>query len=363
MTDIPLPLPEHDGPPPAPPPGAVVQSVAIGFRVIYIVTIILALIWLFSNFRIISSDNQAVVLRFGQVVRTQRAGLLPAWPRPIEQVRMLPAGARLLSHQVTAQQAVAGIVAASNDATAQGLAPTATPYLTSDGRVVMLDATLSYRITDPVAYVLSEDHVTPAMDRLFRATATQVAAGEGLNNFVVVESATGETEETSIDAARARVRDRLKDGVNARLKDLAAKGMSLGVEVERIDAPPSLPPQAKLAFDSVLTAGQKADQAIAAASTAAELRKQGADQEADRLTSAAQAVAAERTVAATVDTTSIVAIERAAAGARNGLAQQAYRERIGTALGKAGNVVVIDPNSGKRLMMTAPNRPSPAPQR
>jgi regulator of protease activity HflC (stomatin/prohibitin superfamily) len=363
MTDIPLPLSDHDGPPPSPPPGAVVQSVAIGFRVIYIVTVLLALLWLFSNFKIISSDSQAVVLRFGQVVRTQRAGLLPAWPRPIEQVRILPAGARVLSRQVAAQQAVAGIIAASNEASSAGLPPTATPYLTSDNGVVMIDATLVYRITDPVAYVLSEDHVAPAMDRLFRATATQVAAGESLNNFVVVETTSGETEATSIDAARARVRERLKDGVNARLKDLAAKGASLGIEIDRVDSPFSLPPEAKLAFDSVLTAGQKADQAIAAASTAAELRKQGADQEADRLTSAAQAVAAERTVAATVDTTSIVAIERAAAGARNGLAEQAYRERIGTALSKAGNVVVIDPNSGRRLMMTAPNRPAPAPQR
>jgi regulator of protease activity HflC (stomatin/prohibitin superfamily) len=263
---------------------------------------------------------------------------------------------------VTAEQPVAGIIAASTDATSQGLPPTATPYLTADNMVVMLDATLSYRITDPVAYVLSQDHVIPALDRLFRATATQVTASEQLNNFVVIESATGETETQSVDAARARVRDRLRNGVNARLRDLGAKGASLGIEVERIDLVPSLPPQAKLAFDAVLTAGQKADQAVAAASEAAELRKQGADQEADRLTSAAQALAEERTVAATVDTTSIAAIERAGAGARNGLAEQAYRERIGTALAKAGNVVVIDPNSGRRLMMTAPNRPSPAPR-
>ncbi len=363
MTDIPLPLSDHDGPPPSPPPGAVVQSVAIGFRVIYIVTLLLALLWFFSNFRFVPSDSQAVVLRFGQVVRTQRAGLLPAWPRPIEQVRMLPAAARVLSRQVAAEQPVAGIVAASADASASGLPPTATAYLTSDDRVVMIDATLIYRITDPVAYVLSEDHVAPALDRLFRATATRVAASEGLNNFVVIENTTGETAEVSIDAARARVRDRLKDGVNARLKDLAKKGAALGIEIDRIDMTPSLPPEAKVAFDSVLTAQQKADQQIAAAGEQAELRKQGADQEADRLTSAAQAVAEERTVAATVDTTSIVAIERAGGSARNGLAEQAYRDQIGPALAKAGNVIVVDPNSGRRLMMTAPNRPAPAAQR
>jgi regulator of protease activity HflC (stomatin/prohibitin superfamily) len=363
MADVDLPPLGDDGPPPAAPPGAIVQSAAIGFRVVYLATLLLAVVWLFSNFRVISSDSQAVVLEFGRVVRTQKAGLLPAWPRPIEQVRMLPGSARLLSRQVAAQQPVGGIIAASAEANSQGLPPTATPYLTGDNKVVMLDATLSYRITDPVAYVLSESHVAPALDRLFRAVATQVAAGQTLNDFLVVQNVTGATEEQAVDAARARVRDRLKDGVNARLQGLQAKGVSLGVELDRIDWTAALPPKAKLAFDSVPVASQKADQAIAAANTSAELRKQGADQEADRLVSAAQAVAAERTVAATVDTTSIVAIERAAGGARNGLAEQAYRNQIGGALAKAGNVVVVDPNSGRRLMMNTPARPTAPPPR
>ena len=362
MTDLPIPPPDHDGPPPAAAPGAIVQSAAIGFRVVYLVTLLLAVIWFFSNFRVISPDNQAVVLEFGRVVRTQKTGLLPAWPRPIEQVRMLPGSARPLTRQVAAQQTVGGIEQASADPNAQPLPATATPYLTGDGKVVMLDATLVYRITDPVAYVLSESHVGPALDRMFRAVATQVAAGQKLNDFLVFQN-TGASEEQAVDAARARVRDRLKEGINSRLAALQANNASLGVEIDRIDWTPALPPKAKLAFDSVPIASQKADQAIAAANNSAELRKQGADQEADRVISAAQAVAAERTVAATVDTTSIVAIERAAGGARNGLAEQYYRNQIGGVLNKAGNVVVVDPNSGRRLMMNTPARPAAAPQR
>jgi membrane protease subunit HflK len=220
---------------------------------------------------------------------------------------------------------------------------------------------LNYRIIDPVTYVLAEEHVGPALDRMFRAVATDVAAGQQLNDFLQVQSATPQTEEQAVDAARARVRDRLKNGVNARLDALARRGASLGVQVERIDWRPALPPQAKIAFDSVLVSSQKADQQIAAANTSAELRKQGADQEADRLTSAAEAVAAERTVAATVDTTSVVAIERADASARKGLEEQAYRNQIGPALSKAGNVVAVDSNSGRRLMMNAPARPTAPP--
>ena len=343
---------DADGPQVAAAPGPIVQSAAIGFKVVYIVTLLLGVLWLGSNFRVISSDNQAVVMRFGGIVRTQKAGLLLAWPRPIEEVRLLPGPDRQLTRQVAALPAVGGIATTSSDASGATVPATATPYLTGDGAVVMLDATLIYRITDPSAYVLSQDHVAPAMDRMFRATAVRVAAGQGLNDFLVAQT-TGDAQ--SIEAIRGVVRDRLLNGMNDRLKALDAKGDGLGIEVERIDLTALLPPEAKLAFDSVLTAGQKADQDVAAANTAAELRRQGANREADRLISAAQAAALERTVTANVDTTSINAIERTS-GARDGLVQQAYRNSIGGVLGKAGAVVVIDPNSGRRVLMNGPSK-------
>jgi len=343
-------IPDPEGLPPTAAPGPIVQSAAIGFRVIYFVTLLLGLVWFGSNFRVISSDNQAVVMQFGRVVRVQKAGLLLAWPRPIEEVRMLPGPDRQLSRQVAALPPVAGIAAASSDASGAGPAATATPYLTGDGAVVLLDATLIYRITDATSYVLSREHVAPAMDRIFRATAVGVTAGQGLNDFLVAQT-TGDAQ--SIDAIRGVVRERLLGGMNNRLKALTAQGAGLGVEIERIDLTALLPPEAKLAFDTVLTAGQKADQNIAAANTAAELRRQGAQREADRVISAAQAAALERTVSATVDTTSIVAIERTS-GARTGLEQQAYRNTIGTVLGKAGAVIVVDPKSGRRILMTGP---------
>src|SRR6185312_14330741 len=54
------------GPPPPPPPGPIAQSVAIGFRTVYIAAALLGLLWLTSNVREIASDTQAVVLRFGR---------------------------------------------------------------------------------------------------------------------------------------------------------------------------------------------------------------------------------------------------------------------------------------------------------
>jgi regulator of protease activity HflC (stomatin/prohibitin superfamily) len=347
-----------EGPSVAAPPGPILQSATIGFRVVYIVTILLGVLWFGSNFRIISSDNQAVVMQFGRIVRTHKAGLVLAWPRPFEQVLLLPGPERQLSRQVAALPRVAGISYTSQDPSGGSLPATATPYLTGDNKVVLLDATLVYRITDPIAYVLSQDHVGPALDRMFRASAVHVAAGQQLNDFLVVENANG-TDAENIEAIRGRVRDRLLANMNARLHDLADRGDSLGVEIDRIDMTPALPPQAKIAFDAVLTAGQKADQNVAAANTAAERRRQGAQREADRLISAAQAAALERQTNATVDTTSIMAIEKTS-GSHAGLEDQAYRNTIGSVLAKAGNVITIDAKSGQRILMTGPPRPSVA---
>jgi membrane protease subunit HflK len=363
MTDRTLPTPGGlpsgvDGPSVAAAPGPILQSATIGFRVVYIVTLLLGVLWFGSNFRVISSDNQAVVMQFGRIVRTQKAGLLLAWPRPIEQVLLLPGPERQLSRQVTALPPVAGVSTASADPSGDSTPPGAAPYLTGDGKVVLLDATLIYRINDPAAYVLSQDHVAPAVDRMFRASAVQVAAGQNLNDFLVTQ-ADNQNSAENIEAIRGRVRDRLLSSMNARLKTLNDQGVGMGVEVDRIDLTAFLPPQAKVSFDAVLTAAQKADQNIAAANTAAELRRQGAQREADRLISAAQAVALERTVAANVDTTSIVAIERTT-GSHAGLAEQAYRNTVGTVLGKAGAVIAIDAKSGQRVLMTGPPRPMAA---
>jgi membrane protease subunit HflK len=346
-------------------PGPIVQSATIGFRVIFVVTLLLGVLWLGSNCRVISADSQAVVMRFGRIVRTQKAGLLIAWPRPIEDVLLLPGPDRQLSRPVSALPAIGGISEASSGADAGGdtaVPAGALPYLTGDGNVVLLGATLVYRINDAAAYVLSQSHVAPAVDRMFRASAVQVAAGQRLNDFLVVDPTAGVTGAQSIGAIRGAVRDRLLSTMNQRLKTLDAEGAGLGVEIDRIDMTAYLPPAAKLAFDSVLTAGQRADQNIAAANTAAELRRQGAEREADRLTSAAQAVAIERTTNANVDTTSISAIEQAAGTARSGLEQQTYRNNIGTVLGKAGTVIVVDPQSGQRVLMTGPNKPVAARQ-
>jgi len=353
MTGEPDHLPEAEGPPPAPPPGPIVQSAAIGFRIIFFATLLLGAFWFASNCRVINPENQAVVLRFGQVVKTQPSGLLLAWPRPIDRVEMLPGPERRLTRPVGPLLKVAGLNEASNDPGAKPLPDTAAPYLTGDNNVVLLDATLNYRISDPVAYVLRKDHLLPALDRIFRATAVRVAAGQSLNDFLVAQGASG-GRGLGINTVREAVRQRLSDEMNARLKALDTGKVGFGVEIVRIDLEPQLPPVAKLAYDQVLTATQKAEQNRATAQIDAENLRQGADQQAVQIKGDARRTATDRTTLATTDTTSILAYERAAGSARSGLEQQYFRDNIGTVLGKAGSVLVVDPQSGQRIVTNGP---------
>ncbi len=348
------------GPPPEPPPGPIAQSVAIGFRAVYAVTLLLAVVWLFSNIRQISPDTQAVVMRFDRIVGVQNSGLLLAWPRPIETVILLPGPQRQLSQAVGKLPPVGGIsLPSAQDASTATVPASAAPYITGDGNVVFLDAKLIYHIVDPRAYVLTQDHVAPALDRLFHATAVRVTAGWGLNDFLVAQpNEAGGTGGQTITALRTAVRDDMLSGVNDKLQELSGQGVPLGIAVDRIDMTAWLPPEAKVAFDAVLTATQAADQQVAAARTAAELRRQGAEREGDRITSAAEATAAERITTATVDTATIKAlISQETSQTRHSLMLRAYTDKITEIMNRAGSVTLVDPNSGARFVLPGKQQP------
>jgi len=348
------------GPPPPPPPGPIAQSVAIGFRTVYLAALLLSVLWLASNVREIASDSQAVVRRFGRIVRTQEAGLLLALPRPIETVQLLPGPERQLSHDVAALPAASEkSTAAIGTATgAQPLPANAAPYLTGDGNVVLLNATLIYRINDPAAYALAESHVAPALDRLFRATTVRVTAGRNLNDFLVVQTgepaAAGTTAASAsgVVALRNEVRGTLLTQMNDRLAQLAGEGTPLGVEIQRIDMTAWLPPEARSAFDAVLVATQAADRGVAVARTEAERRRQEAERQRAQLIADAQASATELISTANVNTAGILALEKESTPeTRGSLMLREYRSGIAGIMSRVGSVTLVDPQGGVRLVL------------
>ncbi len=224
-------------------------------------------------------------------------------------------------------------------------------YLTGDGGVVLLSATLTWHVVDPVAYHQARLHVTPALNRLFAASAVSLAAGRPIDEFLVVRTE-GDGADPMVQAQRQALRGVLVADLNRRLQDLEAQQAPLGIEVTRADLQAQLPPDAKPGFDAVLTATQRAEEELAAARTQALQTRQTAQREQDSVLTAADAEAAERVNTARTQVAAIVALETADdPSGRPGLLDRLYRERIATVLGQAGQVMTVDPRGGTRFIL------------
>jgi regulator of protease activity HflC (stomatin/prohibitin superfamily) len=350
-------------------PGAWEQAAARSFTFLFIVVCVLAIGWLFSNCRQVPPDSRAVVLRLGNVVREQGAGLLLAFPRPIEQVITLPSIDRQIAFPVYAFQAANSDVGLfSRSEGGADLSGNAVPIsrdpaqntamlLTGDMSVVHFEARLLYRIIDARAYVLSAAHVAAALERLFVASAVAVTARRDLDTIIVARP----DRNVFSDAARAGregLRPDLQAEVNRRLANLAEQGAGLGIAVTRVDLVASIPAEAKSAFDSVLFALQKAETATAQARTGAETTRQQANQDRDRILTDAQALAEERTTLAQTRTAAITALSVGAQGlSATMLSNQLYQEQVGKLFSRAGRVFATDGAGGSRLILPGGSRP------
>lgn len=360
-------------------PGA--QAVRVAFWFVAAIAVLTACAWAVSNVRRIPADSRAVVVRFGAFERAQDAGLLIAWPRPFEDVLLVPGSARVLEHRVAtldrdpAARAADGLAnsAATNESTNEStLLPlhddTATVpldsrpalsdalagsgyLLTGDSGLVQLSATLYYRVVDPYAYVLQREHLDAALDRIVAAAAVETTAARDLDGILIARP-----ERLSADARMAALRERLRgdivQAVQRHLDALAAAHTGLGIEVARMDVQASFPAATVDAFNAVLTSLQTADRNIAEAHTAAETIRQRAQQDADQVLQGAQASAAERVATAQAETTTIQQLETPLDADRDpGLLERTYRDRIQQILSKAGHVTTIDPRDASNLVL------------
>ena len=331
------------------------QAGRLAFLGLYAVTVFAAIAWGVSNVRQIDPQNRAVVLRMGALDRIQNAGLLLAWPRPFEQVVIVPAADRVSERRIenllrsdVALQAdrVASFATPINDALA------GSGYLlTGDAGVVQLDVRVFYNVTQPYGFVLQGEHVLPALDRLVTRSAVALTAARDLDTILVARPELIGSDSQAAER-RERLRGDLVQGINKRLAELAASGLGLGIEATRVDVQSSLPGPAVNAFNAVLTASQQAQKAVANARNDAAKLSQAATQQADRTVEQARAQASERLAKAQADTSAIASLAKVQqAGSDPGLLLRLYRERLPNILGQAGSVTSVDPKDDSRLII------------
>jgi len=356
----------------AEPDGVWAQSAKIAFRFLFVAVAVIAAGWAVSNMRQVPPDSRAVVLRFGSPVREQRAGLLIAWPKPIEEVVLLPSADRQIELRINRFDRDFAAPADTNAqplGLATGPAANAIPgfdmsddprqnagfLLTGDSSVVHLQATLFYQIINPIDYLIAADHVGPALERLFIASAVSVCAARDLDTILVARPEASATADES--AKREQLRADLMNAVNDRLKDLADQGAGLGVTVSRVDLVAAIPTGAKTEFDRVLVVTQAAEQDMAEARTEAEIDAQQAKRESDSIVAQAAAQAQEQVDDAKTRTAATAALAGEAPGlSRETLLNRLYYDRIGSILAKAGSVETIDRAGGSHIILPGPDQ-------
>ncbi len=333
------------------PAGPIVQAITTAFRAVWAAVFLLAAGWAASSWRQVPADSQAVMLRFGRVVGVQQAGLALSWPRPIGGMALVPGRARQLTLRTQATARREGLSDLFTQASGAELPDGAGSYLTGDGSVVLLSADMTYQVTDAEHYYLAQDHVPPALQRVFQASAIAILARLDLDDVLVARP----DRQTPEQAAAAEDRRRgLRDAILAEMNHRLAP-LSLGVEISRLDLDPALPPAAKIAFDGVLVSVQLAEQAIAAARTEALRIAQAAGREQDRLMDAARAGAAERVSEASRQTAPILALEAGmTAATRPAILDHAYRDGLAAFMPRVGRVMAVDAQGTRILLPGAP---------
>lgn len=324
------------------------QAGRISFLALYGATLVAALGWGVSNVREVGPESRAVVLRMGAVQRVEDPGLLLAWPRPFEQVVLLPGAEQVLERRIDALSRSPQARAADMNSSLANDATAGSGYLlTGDAGVVQLSVRVFYKVIDPRSYVVQSDRVLPALDRLVTRNVVTACASRDLDTILVARPELVGND-VHVAERRERLRGDLQQGINQSLATLAANGSGLGIVIERVDLQSSLPREAVNAFNAVLTASQLADQNVAQAQNDAARAAQAATQAADRTLQVARAQAGERLAKASSDTASIASLSQSQ---DPGLLDRLYRERLPAILAKAGSVSAIDSRDAGHLIL------------
>jgi len=344
-------------------PNPWLQAGGIAFLALYAVSILAALGWLFSNLHQISPQNRAIVSRLGAFNRVRGAGLLLAWPRPFEEVTLLPSSETILEQDMQVEQPQPGAASsqsAGGDDESSGGAGTMLSdavasmgnRLTGDAGVVQMDVKVFYTVIDPYEYVMQKAHLAPALDRLMSRSVVRVCASRDLDAILVARPELLGTA-NQLAEQRERLRGDVMQNINHSLAQLHAAGAGLGIELKRVDLIATLHPDTVDAFNSVLTASQEVLQEIANARTDSEKTQQTANQDADRTVEIAQANASERLAKAQADTADVLQLSAAIKGGLDaGLLPRMYRERITAILAKTSFLTMVDPHDDAHLLIS-----------
>lgn len=256
---------------------ALAEALRSSFVIVKIIMIILVVVFFSSGFFTVSSNERAIVLRFGRPLGLGEQQLLGpgahwSFPYPVDEVVKIPYSEFQTVRSTTGWYATTPEMEAAGTEPPPGalLNPAADGYtLTSDTNIIHLRATLRYRIHSPLDYALNFVNASNLVQN-------------ALNNALFYASARFTVDE----ALRLKILV-LKEQISARVQSIVDK-QQLGITVEQVDLQSIAPRYLQPAFAAVLSAEQERRQTNEVAVTYANRARSAAEGEANSLINAGE---------------------------------------------------------------------------
>lgn len=248
------------------------EALGSSFLLVRILGVLLLAAFVFSCVFTVNPNEVAIILRFGQPVGTGpdqllRQGLHWAFPYPIDEI------VRIRSGEAKTVSATNSWYATNDEMEAMQQGPMANPSLnpgvdgytlTSDGNILHVRATMTYRVSDPVAYA-------------FQFKDVEQLLANSLNNAINQASA-----RFTADAAVYKDVESFRGAVRSQMASLIER-YRFGVSLESITVQVAPPGYVKEAFDAVLNAAQAQSETVSKAQGYADERVLKAQGEASQL--------------------------------------------------------------------------------
>lgn len=278
-------------------------------------------LWLFSGFYQVASNQQGVVMRFGEMVRLEAPGLHYHLPAPLESV--------LLPDVTSTHQLKLGMGdGAHNDGKASESRASESRMLTGDENIVAIDFSVFWRV-DNVEHFLFNSRQPETMVQLASESAIREVVGQMKIQPILTE------KRSEIELATAALIQKILDDYKAGIK-------ITGVQLLNV-----APPQPVLdAFNDVQRARADAERSRNEAEATRNKIIPVAKGDAQTLLQEAEAYKAQIISLAKGEAARFESVRKAYAAAKEVTSTHLYLETMEAVLGGA-HTLVVDPGTGK----------------
>ncbi|MBN4054509.1 FtsH protease activity modulator HflK [Nitrospira defluvii] len=274
----------------------------------------------FKGFYIVAPDEQGIVLRFGQLVRTSGPG--PHLLIPLVEEVLLPKITKLHRIEVGFRTSRGGV---------SQMIPQEALMVTGDENIVAVELIVQFRIKDAEAFLFNVADIGPTIKKSTEAAIRQVIGQTNIDEALTV--------------GKARIQQEAMEGLQAILDDYGAGVQITAIQLQDVDPPEAV----ASAFKDVASAKEDKEKLINEAHGYRNDIIPKAKGEAAQVINEAQAYAEARVRRAEGDADRFLKTLKEYQQAKNIIRKRIYIETMETVMGNIEKVIIDKGVAGKTL--------------